>query len=623
MATLASLRMAVACACIATALCPSAPAAAGPQPGKAVVAQPLRALLHHRPAALRTLQSAGVARADRARVRVSLTRTGPDVLAELRSAGLEIERYVASARAARGWIAVSHLGRLAAVPAVRRIDIPDRAVPQVGLVDGEHDALLRCAEAREVFGLTGAGIRIGVISDGVDSLQDAQATGDAPAVTVPQHPTCHRGAGDEGTAMIEMVHDCAPGAEIGFCGPGDDLEMVECIRCLRDVYRADVIVDDLGFLLQPYFADGPIATEVDATAAAGVLYVTAAGNFAEKHYQGRYTPCGAADPRHRFGPDSCALRLTSTGPALVVLQWDDPPGASGRDYDLCVDGCDGRVCSEELQDGDDDPLEYVLCRCPEGETCDLRVEVSRFSGPEAEIEILALPISEGGRIRDVTPAVPADSIFGHACARGAVAVAAIDAADAGNDEVEPFSSRGPCTVVAPEAERRDKPDLSGIDGVRNTRPGGFPSPFFGTSAAAPGVAAVAALLAELEPGASADAIRDALAASAVDIEEPGFDFASGMGRVDALGAAAALRPPPTPTPTPTRGPTPTPGLCVADCDRNGTVSIAELVSAVAIALDREAVSECPEADADGDGRVAIPELVQAVTAALAGCAGWP
>lgn len=90
----------------------------------------------------------------------------------------------------------------------------------------------------------------------------------------------------------------------------------------------------------------------------------------------------------------------------------------------------------------------------------------------------------------------------------------------------------------------------------------------------------------------------------------------------------SLTPPPSLTPTPTppqlASPTPqttatVPGSCAGDCDGNGTVSIAELIRAVNIALGNDDAANCRAADTNGDGRVTINELIQAVNAALLGC----
>lgn len=53
-----------------------------------------------------------------------------------------------------------------------------------------------------------------------------------------------------------------------------------------------------------------------------------------------------------------------------------------------------------------------------------------------------------------------------------------------------------------------------------------------------------------------------------------------------------------------------------DCNGNGVVSIAELVTGVNIALETRSVEDCPAFDADGDGKVEINELIAGVNNAL-------
>ena len=74
-----------------------------------------------------------------------------------------------------------------------------------------------------------------------------------------------------------------------------------------------------------------------------------------------------------------------------------------------------------------------------------------------------------------------------------------------------------------------KPDFTAADGVSVTGVGGFPSPFFGTSAAAPHAAAIAALLKSARPGITPEEVRAALLSGAIDIEAAGFDRDSGAG----------------------------------------------------------------------------------------------
>lgn len=91
-----------------------------------------------------------------------------------------------------------------------------------------------------------------------------------------------------------------------------------------------------------------------------------------------------------------------------------------------------------------------------------------------------------------------------------------------------------------------------------------------------------------------------------------------------LVSQAAGRPVMTRTPMPTATATPTATTsaiaCAGDCSGDGDVRVDELVRAVAIALERQAVSECEAGDRDHDGRIVVNELVLAVSSLLRGCA---
>jgi trypsin len=75
-------------------------------------------------------------------------------------------------------------------------------------------------------------------------------------------------------------------------------------------------------------------------------------------------------------------------------------------------------------------------------------------------------------------------------------------------------------------------------------------------------------------------------------------------------------------PSPTQRPIPTNPVddCVGDCDEDGTVTLAEIVRGLRIALGSGAVEACAAFDPDGDTVVLIGDLVNAVEASLRGCA---
>ena len=128
---------------------------------------------------------------------------------------------------------------------------------------------------------------IGVISDGVETLADQQATGDVPApvLVLPGQEggsfplACGgRSSGTEGTAMLEIVHDLAPGADLYFAdGGGGPAQMAQNIENLCAA-GADIIVDDIGYLRASPFQDDVISQAISAAAANGCYYFSSAGN---------------------------------------------------------------------------------------------------------------------------------------------------------------------------------------------------------------------------------------------------------------------------------------------------------------------------------------------------------
>ncbi|NJL29887.1 MAG: hypothetical protein HC897_19325, partial [Thermoanaerobaculia bacterium] len=82
----------------------------------------------------------------------------------------------------------------------------------------------------------------------------------------------------EGTALLEIIHDLAPGAELIFAtGNGGQAQMAQNILALAAA-GCDVIADDVFYFGEPPFQDGVIAQAVDQVSAAGVFYFSSAGN---------------------------------------------------------------------------------------------------------------------------------------------------------------------------------------------------------------------------------------------------------------------------------------------------------------------------------------------------------
>ena len=503
--------------------------------------------------------------AGRVQVYVYTRATGDLELAALAAGGLRVELANAEYGIVQGWVAVDDIDDVAELSFVRRISTPDYAVPRTGSVTSQGDGISRADQLRTIGSLSGAGIKVGVISDGVDSRSTSQGSLDLPAEADLDIDPESTGAGDEGTALLEIVHDLAPGASLAFSGPATSVAMVESIRHLAyDAFGGtgvDIIVDDLGFFGEPYFSDGMIAQAAQEAAGAGRVFVSAAGNSGNKHYTGDFNP--GPGNYHTFGPGDQSLAVSVSATGRFLAQWNDEFGASDNDYDMyaCFQGyeltnlnIDRSVCvySLDSQNGDDDPIEYIaldgapsgVFPIPETSYYSMDVYIRGFDvaeDPAGRLKLFVL----GGLVEEYGDA--AGSIFGHPAMPGVIAAGAVDANDPRNDDIEGFSSQGPVEIFFPTPETRPKPDLVSIDGVSVTGAGGFQTDFHGTSASAPHVAAISALALEsdrqLHPGsnrhASARRIMQQMKDTAVDLGAPGFDYVYGAGRADALAAVAS------------------------------------------------------------------------------------
>jgi hypothetical protein len=443
------------------------------------------------------------------------------------------------------WVEVKNLETLASLEAVCTIRTVMPPQVRIGSVTTEGDAIHRTYDVRTTHSQDGSGVKVGIISDGVDHWTDAQSSGDLPAsLTVLSNTQ----GGDEGTAMLEIVHDMVPGADLYFHDCGANTVAFNAAIDALVTAGCDVICDDIGWILEPFFEDGIVASHLTSVLASNdIVYASSAGNAGQRHYQGDYYNDGY--DFHDFSrgySDYLYVNIPNNGEVIVVLQWNDEFGSSGDDYDLYLfntDGWDILDSSTVTQDGNDDPLEAFSYTNAEGYTIDAEIDVYNYNGAAATktLEVFIYPSSGTGVYTNNID--PVDSIFGHAAVPDAIAVGAIDANDPGNDDIEPFSSQGPVTITYPSPVSRPKPDLCGIDGVLITGAGGFPSPFYGTSAAAPHIAAIAAQLWGAFPNKTGNEISATLNSSAFDLGSAGYDNVFGYGRADALDAFEALAQP--------------------------------------------------------------------------------
>lgn len=452
---------------------------------------------------------------------------------------LALENYDEETDLAAAWVDIDQLGEIASLAAVSSItEVMAPEVHGMGSATSLGDSVLRANQMRSTYGVDGSGVKIGVISDGVDHLSSAVADGDLPnSVSVLGNSY----GGDEGTAMLEIIYDLAPGTKLYFhdCGSNalafnsaiDDLVAAGC----------DIICDDIGWVDEPFFEDGVVAQHVKEISDRGkVLFVSAAGNDAENHYQGTYYNDGYNF--HDFsGGTSANLQSLYVGipkdeSVTIVFQWNDPTGNVTADYDLYlmnsftgdmlgIPGTDHNISSGV-------PCEWIQYENNTGSDIMGEILVRKASGYGSDI----LEVFIYGGVCSSKNLVAADSIYGHPAVPGVLACGAIDASTP--DLIEYYSSLGPVTMIS---GTREKPDICGVDGVAVTGAGGFSNPFYGTSAAAPHVAAVAALEESRFSSLSAEEIRNIIlnSANAVDLGAVGYDYTYGYGRIDALKIASA------------------------------------------------------------------------------------
>ncbi|OLB79804.1 MAG: hypothetical protein AUI14_09160 [Actinobacteria bacterium 13_2_20CM_2_71_6] len=439
---------------------------------------------------------------------------------------------------------------------------------------------LHKADVAQSRGITGKGQKIGVISDGATHLADAVARGELPADT----EVLAVGDGDEGTAMMEIIHDMAPGAKLSFHTVGDDLTgYVNAFHNLAAA-GATMISEDLAFDDEPAFQQGLGATTAEQLARHGIWISSSAGNLGNRHaprvratgtgrtpdgVAGTYAHCPSV-PRNTVnlrGTDNTYDVVIRAGGAIMpTLQWSEPRaiyptvGQGGFTdlnlYLMTADGTDCLAASTNVQaNGVGDTIEQLLYENT-GTTAvpaKLVVDVAGTSSA-ARTPILDLrwrtarvtttdPVDRAGSLN------PDSNYLGFATSAGAVganlstdpATIALEVYSAagpvqiGSSTVCPGHRAGPCKGVPGGGFRSFRgPAWAAADGVSVSGVGGFGSGvcpatnqgdcrFFGTSAAAPSAMGVAALVREQFGGhIHPVALTAIMSILAVRRDDPGF-----------------------------------------------------------------------------------------------------
>jgi Subtilase family/Secretion system C-terminal sorting domain len=469
-------------------------------------------------------------------------------------------------------------------------------------VISQGDTAQRSDIARNKYHVNGAGVKVGILSDSYDNLGTAKKgirQGELPGPANPFHfnkpvevlEDLDSGGTDEGRALMEIVHDVAPGSALAFhtafLGEAD---FAQGIQDLAD-RGCQVIADDIGYLDEPFFQDGIIAQSVDESKKKGVSYFSSAGNDYVNSYEHRYQ---ASDVELLGAGNGTAQNFSAPGDPpiygqpvfvppggtfLTSFQWDESSfSASGvgstSDLDIYLLDRNGNVVAGSASDNiaSGDPIELFEY---DNDTPDSTffVVILKFAGPDPHH--LKYILYDDAQFYATTPAIPgvlSGTCVGHPKAAGAMAMGAAwyqETPAYGVDPalIEPYSSYGGVpnyfdiegNRIAPLI--RKKPDLTAPDGVNTSFFNPFDYPdgafdgdsypnFFGTSAAAPHAAGVAALMIEAQKlnTITPDQIKGVMTSSTADMDDPstpgfdkGFDVASGYGLIEADKAVGAVK----------------------------------------------------------------------------------
>jgi hypothetical protein len=503
---------------------------------------------------------------DRLLVSIRISRAIESLLSELKSAGADIHFSSARHKVIEAWVEPRDLASVANLTGVVSVVPVYAPRTHAGSVHSQGDAVVG-ADFVRALGFDGSLVKVGVVSDSAFGVTNSQATYDLPALIdhyleFPWQPSGGLPGSDEGRALMEIVHDLAPGARLAHhSGILSPLSMAEGIRKLAAA-GCQIIVDDVGYLDQPFFQDGILAQAVnEVTASNGVLYVSAAGNYGDFSYEANFDGSATNGAWHDFEPGPAVDHFQSISlPAvpegylsrvIIVLQWDDPfftTNGVTHDFDLLLYDAEGAALL--ASNGNDNiamqlPSEVLVwTRGAESPTnASLAIRRVAGAGPSA----LKYVVIQGVDGIDEWH-THSGTIFGQAASASALAIGAVPYYEP--NSIEPFSSRGVVTIhFDPDGNRlpapviRSKPELVAPDGVNTTFFGHdltndvdeLPN-FTGTSAAAPHVAGIGALVLEANPHLTLSELWGVLKNSVLDLGVPGIDPVFGHGLVQALAA---------------------------------------------------------------------------------------
>lgn len=438
------------------------------------------------------------------------------------------------------WLPPAELELVAASPAVAWLGMPDYALPAelTGVSEGVG---LTNATAWHAAGARGQGTRIAVIDAGFQGYSSLLGT-DLPLTVVAKNfvdgqPDAEVDATTRhGTACAEIIHDMAPAADLLLIKIATDLDLAQAVD-YAIAQGANVISTSLTFVnVTPGDGTGKFAAMVQKARDAGILWVTAAGNYRETHWAGWYADSDG-DGVHEFAPgvevnvfgpgNNTAFQIPAGSALSVALRWDDW-AAVRQDYRLLLVRYNGTrfetvATANTPQTGQPgqrptERINYVST----GGSAIYGVAIQRVSGDRPVYFDLLTPN------RELDRRVPAMSLGNLADAPAALTVGAVDIDSPYT--AESYSSEGPTNGPGggPTGGAL-KPNLVAFANVSTAAYG--TRRFSGTSAATPHVAGAAALVRNAYPSFDPGQVQFYLEELSVDQGPACADPRYGFGRI--------------------------------------------------------------------------------------------
>ena len=465
-----------------------------------------------------------------------------------------------------GWLPVDQIATASALPGLRfaRASMPRT---RSSVVATQGDFAQQSSAVRATYpALTGSGVMVGVLSDSFNCMaayeqsgsgvpasgyngyaywgftatyaDDQQASTGQPASSsalpagvnvveeAVQDQCLDYGApyqtpfGDEGRAILQIIHAIAPGASLAFyTAVTSEADFASGIETLAND-GAKVIDDDVGYPDEPFFQDGLIAQAINKVAGLGVVYFTSAGNDGTVSYENTtpsFTAGAGAQPGEKllnFDPSGKTVvsGLSLSIPALypgefvyLIVGWDQPyltgsagsGGATGS-IDMCVTGAGADLVTDpdpktypnpvSCTGGStlgQDPVQTLIIGNPASATAataaaTVTLSIGLVSGT-APGRVKFLLSGDGANVSINSPFAPGGpTIQGHSMAATAASVGAayfMSTPQCGVSvaQLENYSSEGGDPILFDTSgnrlatpQVRNKPDFVGPDGVNNT-----------------------------------------------------------------------------------------------------------------------------------------------------------